>query len=427
MGEYVRVLQRTAAAAVTLLLAMGGATASGHLALAQSGADDASQAGLAPLGSLLADSRLTPSLSGFEVQGPLYERAYADWSATLVALADARRIVAHNQLVVAQVGAEHATVTADVGQRRLRLSAMTADLNGLDLAMSQLAVSTYVRGGPVGEAAALFEVGDVTNELYAQTIERDVGNDQLRRRATLRGDIERLQVTIDEQTSRLADLEARSAEASTTIQQSGARVVALAARVPALEAALRDARLSAAIVGTDLPLVALDAYVRAAARLTVDKPTCGLQWFMIAALGRIESKHGNVNGATLQPDGRTSLRIIGVTLDGGDGTAQIDDTDNGQLDGDAEFDHAVGPMQFIPSTWAIYRRDGNGDGVADPHNLYDAALAAATFLCSSGKSLGDVAGLREAYLAYNRSTTYGTTALANVERYRKLVFPPQPR
>ena len=420
-------LQRAIAAAVTLLVAMGGATASGHLALAQSGADDASQAGLAPLGSLLADPRLSSSLSGFEVQGVLYERAYADWSATLTALAEARRIVAHNQLVVAQLAVEHATVRADVDAERLRLQAMTADLNGLDLAMSQLAVSTYVRGGPVGEAAAMFEVGNVTNELYAQTIERDVGNDQLHRRATLRGDIARLESTVDEQMLHLADLEARSAAAATMIQQNTERAASLAARVPELEASLRDARLSAPIVGTDLPLVALDAYVRAAARLTAEKPVCGVQWFMIAALGRIESKHGNVNGATLRPDGRTSLRIIGIPLDGGDGTAQIDDTDNGQLDGDAEFDHAVGPMQFIPSTWAIYRRDGNGDGVADPHNLYDAALAAATFLCSSGKSLGDVTALREAYLAYNRSATYGTTALANVELYRKLVFPSPPK
>ena len=33
-------------------------------------------------------------------------------------------------------------------------------------------------------------------------------------------------------------------------------------------------------------------------------------------------------------------------------------------------------MQFIPSTWSRYAADGNGDGVADPQNLYDAAHAA---------------------------------------------------
>ena len=59
------------------------------------------------------------------------------------------------------------------------------------------------------------------------------------------------------------------------------------------------------------------------------------------------------------------------------GFAAIADTDGGALDGDARWDHAVGPMQFIPSTWQLAGRDGNGDGTADPFNIDDAALSAA--------------------------------------------------
>ena len=44
-------------------------------------------------------------------------------------------------------------------------------------------------------------------------------------------------------------------------------------------------------------------------------------------------------------------------------------------------------MQFIPSTWALYGADGNGDGVADPFNIFDAAAAAAHYLCRAGGNL----------------------------------------
>ena len=44
-------------------------------------------------------------------------------------------------------------------------------------------------------------------------------------------------------------------------------------------------------------------------------------------------------------------------------------------------------MQFIPSTWMIYGADGNGDGIKDPFNIFDAALAAANYLCDAGGDL----------------------------------------
>ena len=47
-----------------------------------------------------------------------------------------------------------------------------------------------------------------------------------------------------------------------------------------------------------------------------------------------------------------------------------------------DLDRAVGPMQFLPASWARYGADGNGDGVRDPHQLDDAALAAAAYLCA---------------------------------------------
>lgn len=65
---------------------------------------------------------------------------------------------------------------------------------------------------------------------------------------------------------------------------------------------------------------------------------------------------------------------------------------------------AVGPMQFMPSTWAVYGADGDGDGVADPHNPADALAGAARMLCANGGA--DAAGLPSALWNYNHSDDY---------------------
>ncbi len=97
--------------------------------------------------------------------------------------------------------------------------------------------------------------------------------------------------------------------------------------------------------------------------------------------------------------------IIGIALDGAT-TALITDTDAGAIDGDAEFDRAVGPLQFIPGSWANWYVDASGDGVADPHNIDDAALAAANYLCRAVPTLGDEASWRAGIAAYNADGAY---------------------
>lgn len=81
----------------------------------------------------------------------------------------------------------------------------------------------------------------------------------------------------------------------------------------------------------------------------------GLPWSVLAAIGKVESDHGRLGGGHLTEDGTVVPRIIGPVLDGYDGTALVTDSDEGLLDGDARFDRAVGPMQFLPSTWKIGR------------------------------------------------------------------------
>jgi membrane-bound lytic murein transglycosylase B len=172
-------------------------------------------------------------------------------------------------------------------------------------------------------------------------------------------------------------------------------------------------------------LLALDAYYRAAVEASQSLRRCAIQWWAIAAITRTESHHGTYGGARLLGNGDTDPHIIGITLDGTNDTAVIPDTDGGKFDGDPDYDHAVGPMQFIPSTWKRWQADGNGDGVADPNNIYDAAEAAAHYLCATGPMESDDDLLR-GYFSYNHSDDYAQAVLANSQLYRQYAIPPVP-
>jgi membrane-bound lytic murein transglycosylase B len=155
---------------------------------------------------------------------------------------------------------------------------------------------------------------------------------------------------------------------------------------------------------TGIPERALLAYAFADLALAAEQPECGVGWNTLAALGWIESGHGFHDGSVLGADGYVTPVILGPRLDGGDVEA-IADTDSGFWDRDTEWDRAVGPLQFIPSTWATWGADGSGDGVIDPNQIDDAALTAGRYLCASG-SLRDAEGWRAAILSYNRIDAY---------------------
>ncbi|MEU0106240.1 lytic transglycosylase domain-containing protein [Streptomyces sp. NPDC006251] len=165
-----------------------------------------------------------------------------------------------------------------------------------------------------------------------------------------------------------------------------------------------------------IPATVLDAYKKAEASLRESKPGCNLPWQLLAAIGRVES--GQARGGRVDAEGTTIGKILGPQLDG-NGFALIKDTDNGAYDGNSAYDQAVGPMQFIPSTWAWAGRDGNGDGKKDPNNIYDAALAAGHYLCRNNWDLSDQDDLDRAILSYNNSREYLNLVMRWLEYYRK--------
>jgi hypothetical protein len=126
-----------------------------------------------------------------------------------------------------------------------------------------------------------------------------------------------------------------------------------------------------------LPSTYLELFQQSAARYCPS-----LSWTVLAAIGQIESADGT---------------NVGPSSAG-----------------------AMGPMQFLPSTWAVWGISGFGrTGPPDIMNAYDAVPSAARMLCADGASQGTVTGLRAAVFAYNHATWYVNEVLALAAQYAK--------
>ena len=74
---------------------------------------------------------------------------------------------------------------------------------------------------------------------------------------------------------------------------------------------------------------------------------------------------------------------------------------------------AVGPMQFMPATFAHYAADGDGNGTTDITNLDDALLTAGRYLAAGGADKGHYSS---ALFNYNHSNTYVAKVLGIAHR-----------
>jgi cell wall-associated NlpC family hydrolase len=152
----------------------------------------------------------------------------------------------------------------------------------------------------------------------------------------------------------------------------------------------------------DIPGNYLVLYQQSAARY-------GLDWAVIAAIGKIECDHGRLEAAGCNPPG--TVNAAGAT----------------------------GPMQFIGSTWRAgtppktvpsigppttssvegYATDGDGDGFANVWDPADAIAGAGRLLRANGAP----ADYRRAIYAYNPVGTYVAAVLAKAKEYRGTFAP----
>jgi len=137
----------------------------------------------------------------------------------------------------------------------------------------------------------------------------------------------------------------------------------------------------------------------------------GLRWQLLAGIGSIESGHGTSGGASANPEtGEVVPHIFGIPLDGSPG---IEELPIGKWLGwfglSGPWQQAVGPMQFLPGTFEAWAVDQDGDGVANPHDIDDAATTAANYLC--GGRTGSITDERVALRRYNNDGSYATRVL----------------
>jgi hypothetical protein len=145
-------------------------------------------------------------------------------------------------------------------------------------------------------------------------------------------------------------------------------------------------RLAPVTVSTSLPVDANPPEGRPTSYLALFKESAaqycpGLSWTVLAAIGQIESGDG---------------ANVGPSRAG-----------------------ALGPMQFLASTWKIWGITGFGDtGPPDVMNPFDAVPSAARMLCADGAAAGGQA-LRQAIFGYNHAAWYVDEVLTLAGEYAR--------
>jgi hypothetical protein len=172
---------------------------------------------------------------------------------------------------------------------------------------------------------------------------------------------------------RVAALISAPGDGLTTLTARVKRVLGTSAKIVSLRGQQQQLPVSNVSSGQQ-PTTYLQLFQESAARYCPR-----LSWTVLAAIGQIESADGTNDGPS---------------------TAG-----------------ALGPMQFLPSTWAVWGIDGFGEtGPPDIMNPYDAVPSAARYLCAAGASQGS-SGLASAIFAYNHADWYVNEVLSLAEQY----------
>jgi membrane-bound lytic murein transglycosylase B len=361
---------------------------------------------------------LSPGLEDLPVTSPEFNAARHKLQRASGELSHIRQIAQNAARELLSLARQDEALTTEVARVRRRVDALARHARRTRAHLRNLAVASYVSGTDMSTYQAFLQLdADLHNELRSQAVMVDKVNTDmtadLRRTLTaLRAARHDLRVT----TETRDDVRDRISEVRRIQAQAGAEEQNASARVFVAIGLVEKWRRVAIVRGTDIPLVVLDGYVRAARISALLNPDCGIPWWALAGIGRTESHHASAGGAEVRADGSLTKPILGIPLDGSGDTASI------RLAGGIA-DRAQGPMQFITSTWLKWGLDGNNDGVADVQNTYDAAAAAADYLCAGGPMKTDD-DFRRGYFSYNHSQAYVEVVLTRAHEYEQEVEMP---
>ncbi|MEV2234994.1 NlpC/P60 family protein [Streptomyces phaeochromogenes] len=184
-------------------------------------------------------------------------------------------------------------------------------------------------------------------------------------------------------------------------------------------AAQEDGGIAEGGSAADIPPRMLAAYKKAVQQVGKHVPKCqGMRWPILAGIAKVESNHAV--GRNIADNGDIRPKIYGVLLNGsgvGGNTSVIPDTDGGKWDSRSQGERAVGPFQFLPSTWEGVWKHSGGAKAADPHNADYAALGATIYLCGNDRDLTKRAQLKAAIWQYNQSGEYVANVLGWIDQY----------
>lgn len=376
----------------------------------------AAPAGADPARDDPAPAHIDRSLADVAVSSPAYDAAVGELAATRAALADTEARLSDGQRRVIRLAADQDRLQTHIARDTATRDDAEAEMAVLSDRMRGLALQAYV--GATDDAAAHATYG-LDDQAFLQA----------RSSVTLRDAVLDTTNTAYERHRRIAEAaEGRLTRDTATLADTVAELQATRAEVQAAQRArenqqvevfralarVQDTRATALVQGTDLPLVVLDAYLAAARAANARTPGCHLHWSLLAGIGRIESGQGTHGGAVVRRDGTLTRPIYGIPLNGDHDTQVI-------RTADGSFMRAEGPMQFLPSTWAAVAVDGDGDGVTDIQNLYDAAATAGAYLCGDGADLNVESSRRRAILRYNFSGAYVAEVTREMRRYADAV------
>jgi soluble lytic murein transglycosylase-like protein len=324
----------------------------------------------------LADAQAEAAAAAARVEAltPRVERALHAYDRALAGLASGV-----TSSISAQQAADQAAVLAAADRR-----AADARVRSLYMAGGSSALLASVLGA-TNASDALRRVAYVQHLVsYGATVARTSGSATaaLRVRATA------LQQAAAASTTTEADVARRYDEVSAALATASAELARLSAKARGLEAAAAaaarlaalnaavaasaEARVSSAHASDVVPAGYRSLYGAAA-------KTChGMSWTLLAAIGQVESGHG----------ANTSSSYAG----------------------------AQGPMQFLPSTFASYAVDGDGDGLTEIQDPADAIFTAARYLCANGAGR-DPAATARAVWHYNHADWYVALVLRLAGQY----------
>lgn len=300
---------------------------------------------------------------------------------------------------------------------------------GTHALMQSVAIDLFSGGDPESEALLGLDGAALTSAQRTQELTDHTLEEMLERRRQAEADLHAAIAAHEAAIDRRESLEANHAERQTEANRlaRSRRELEQSAR-ETLPAAAEDFALAAVPREPGFTPRALHAYIRAEQVMAELAPRCRISWQTVAAVGAVEGKHGSHGDRRLGMEGLSDEPIVGIPLDGirtdnfGEVVASIPDTDGGRYDGDPVHDRAIGPMQFIPQTWERWGIDADENGEDDPHDIDDAAVSAAAYLCNYG-SLRTWDTWNTAVFGYNHSAAYVTSVKTSLDRVALIRLP----